>query len=62
MTIATLMTSTEFEAFLAQTDGLWELIHGETIAKMPTEQHGVIVATIVRHVGNFIEEKGIMMC
>ncbi len=53
------MTSTEFEAFLAQTDGLWELIHGEVIAKMPTEQHGVIAANIARHIGNFIEEKGI---
>jgi Uma2 family endonuclease len=59
MTIATLMTSTEFEAFLAQNDGLWELIHGEIIAKMPTEQHGVIAANIVRHIGNFIEEKSI---
>ncbi len=59
MTSATLMTDTEFEAFLADVDGLWELIHGQVIAKMPTEQHGVIAANIARHIGNFIEEHDI---
>jgi len=53
------MTSTEFEAFLAEADGLWELIHGEVIPKMLTEQHGVIAANIARHIGNFIEDEGI---
>lgn len=59
MTTATLMNVAEFEAFLAEADGLWELIHGEVIAKMPTEEHGVIAANIARHLGNFIDEKGI---
>lgn len=59
MTTTTLMTATEFEAFLAEHDGLWELIHGEIIAKMPTEQHGVIAANIVRYIGNFIEGQAI---
>lgn len=44
-----LYTVAEFEEFLRQpenTDRLFELIHGEIIEKMPTEEHGMIAINI----------------
>ena len=46
----------EFEAFLVQAENqgrLFELINGEIIEKMPTEQHGYIAGLIVTAINNF---------
>jgi Uma2 family endonuclease len=53
-----LVTVAEFEPMQAQLenrDRLLELIDGRISEKMPTEQHGVIVGELVRHLGNHIE-------
>lgn len=45
-----LYTVQEFEAFLAQAehaDPRFELIHGEIVEQMPTEQHGIIARNIL---------------
>jgi Uma2 family endonuclease len=42
-----LYTVVEFEKFSAQhTDWPFELIHGEIVEKMPTEEHGKLAALI----------------
>ena len=55
-----LYTVAEFEAFLAEPenrDRLFELINGEIVEKMPTEEHGMIAAEIARLLGNFVKPK-----
>lgn len=44
-----LYTFEEFEAFISQpqnSDRLFELINGEIVEKVPTQEHGVIAANI----------------
>jgi Uma2 family endonuclease len=51
-----LYTVAEFEQFIAQPenrDGLFELINGEIVEKMPTEEHGMIAAIIVAALVNY---------
>ena len=53
-----LYTAIDFEEFIAlpeNRDRLVELIHGEMVEKVPTEEHGIIAAAIARFIGNFIE-------
>lgn len=48
--IVQLVTVDEFEQFLAlpeNADRLFELIDGEIVEKMPTEEHGIVAANIV---------------
>lgn len=52
-----LRTVEEFEQFAdlpENRDRLLELIHGEIVEKVPTEEHGVIAATIARLLGNYV--------
>ncbi len=49
-------TIAEFDAFLAQPENqerLFELVNGEIVEKMPTEQHGYIVGLIITALNNF---------
>lgn len=51
-----IMTLDEFEAFIAQPDNaerLFELIHGEIVEKMPTEEHGELALLIGSKVRDF---------
>ena len=42
-----LVTIEEYEAFLAEhPDGLYELVHGEIVEKMVSQEHGVIATKI----------------
>ncbi len=53
------VTTEEFEAFLQlpeNQDRLFELIHGEIVEKMPTEEHGVIVINIGIAIGVFVKQ------
>jgi len=53
-------TIQDFEAFVAKhTDSLFELIHGEIVKKMVTEEHGVIVGTIVVEIGIYLKSNPI---
>jgi Uma2 family endonuclease len=50
-------TVDEFEQFLRapeNLDRLFELIHGEIIEKMPTEEHGYIAGLFVTKLNNFV--------
>jgi Uma2 family endonuclease len=52
-------TVEEFEAFAESGDNrhrLLELINGEVVEKMPTEEHGITALNFGRYIGNFIEE------
>jgi Uma2 family endonuclease len=54
----TRITQAEFEQFLAlpeNADRRFELINGEIIEKMPTEEHGVIAVKLILRVGGHIE-------
>ena len=56
-----LITVTEFEAFLSQhPNGLYELIHGEIVEKVPTQEHGVIATKISARLLVFMEDNGII--
>lgn len=47
---------TDFEAFVAKhPDRLFELIHGEIVEKMVTEEHGMIAAKIVIELGIYLK-------
>ena len=51
------ITVDEFDIFLRQPEnhgGLFELIHGEIAKKMPTEEHGQIVASIIIVLGAYL--------
>jgi Uma2 family endonuclease len=53
-----LITTSEFEKLLSQPEyknGLFELIHGEIVEKMPTERHGFIVFRLIVLLGIYIE-------
>lgn len=53
------LTVDEFEHFLRQPenqDGLFELINGEIVEKMPTEEHGEITTNIVVPLGGFVRQ------
>ncbi|MEZ4727153.1 MAG: Uma2 family endonuclease [Caldilineaceae bacterium] len=53
------VTTEEFEAFLQlpeNQDRLFELIHGEIVEKMPTEEHGVIVINLGIAIGVFVKQ------
>ena len=54
--LARQQTVADFDAFLNQPenqDRLFELINGEIVEKMPTEQHGYIAGLIVTAINNF---------
>jgi Uma2 family endonuclease len=52
-----LITLAEFEAFTrAHPEGLFELINGEIVEKMTTEQHGQIAAIIVSEIRFFLRQ------
>lgn len=52
-----LITVDEYEDFLAQhPDGLYELIHGEIVEKVPTQEHGVIATKIAARLLVFMED------
>jgi Uma2 family endonuclease len=56
------MTVDQFEAFLAQpenADGLFELIHGEIVEKVPNDIHGNVVFIIVGEIYAFLRQHGI---
>jgi Uma2 family endonuclease len=54
------ITIAEFEAFLAEhPNGLYELIHGEIIEKVPTQEHGVIATKISARLLTFMEDNDI---
>lgn len=51
-------TIEEFEEFIARpenSDRLFELIHGEIIEKVPTQEHGFICAKLIIRLGGFLE-------
>jgi Uma2 family endonuclease len=55
-----LITVTEFEDFLAEhPSGLYELIHGEIVEKVPTQEHGVIATKIAARLLVFMEDNNI---
>jgi Uma2 family endonuclease len=55
-----LITIAEYEAFLAEhSNGLYELIHGEIVAKVPTQEHGVIATKISARLLVFMEDNKI---
>ena len=57
-----LYTVEEFEAFIKRPenrDRLLELINGEIVEKMPTEEHGIIVLTIGTEIRIYLKENPI---
>ncbi len=49
-------TIADFDKFLSQSENqerLFELVNGEIVEKMPTEQHGYIVGLIITAINNF---------
>jgi Uma2 family endonuclease len=55
-----LITVHEFEDFLAEhPNGLYELIHGEVVEKVPTQEHGVIATKISARLLVFMEDNNI---
>jgi Uma2 family endonuclease len=55
-----LITVKEFEDFLAEhPNGLYELIHGEIVEKVPTQEHGVIATKIAARLLVFMEDNNI---
>lgn len=54
------VTAAEFEAFLQlpeNQDRLFELIHGDIVEKMSTEEHGIIVINIGIAIGVFVKQR-----
>ncbi|MBM3223899.1 MAG: Uma2 family endonuclease [Candidatus Tectomicrobia bacterium] len=57
-----LYTVTDFERFIAlpeHRDQYFELIHGEIIAKVPTEEHGLIAGNIYGSLWQYTRQSGI---
>lgn len=55
-----LITLAQFEDFLKQhPNGLYELIHGEILEKVPTQEHGVIATKIAARLLVFMEDNGV---
>jgi Uma2 family endonuclease len=55
-----LITVDEFEEFLAEhPSGLYELLHGEIVEKVPTQEHGVIATKISARLLVFMEDNNI---
>lgn len=53
------VTTEEFETFLHQPENqerLFELIHGEIVEKMPTEEHGIIMINIGTAIRLFLKQ------
>ncbi len=56
------LTVEEFETFAESGENrhrLLELINGEVVEKMPTEEHGITAGKFARYIGNFIEDNEI---
>ena len=54
------ITVAEFEQLLAlpqNQDRLLELIHGEIVEKMPTEEHGLLSGNIITSLNNFVKPR-----
>lgn len=59
MTIETRMTVAEFEVFIAQQpdgDKRFELVYGEIVEKMPSEEHAFIAANLTIDIGNYLRQ------
>ena len=54
-----LMTITEYEAFIDTHEGLYELINGEIVEKVVTEEHGVIVVNIATEIRIYLKQNPI---
>jgi Uma2 family endonuclease len=55
-----LYTTDEFEEFIAlpeNSDRRFELIYGEIVEKMPTEEHGFVAGNIVWRLNNFVKPR-----
>jgi Uma2 family endonuclease len=55
-----LVTIRDFEAFIAQpenVDRLFELIHGEIVEKVPTEEHSLVVGDIYMELRLFVDAR-----
>lgn len=60
MTVETLISIENYEAFLeAHPDGLFELVHGEIVEKVPTQEHSVIATKISARLLVFVEDHNI---
>ncbi len=60
MTVETRISLDEYEAFLeVHPDGLYELIDGEIVEKVPTQEHGVIATRIGARLLVFVEDNNI---
>ncbi len=54
-----LYTVNEYESFIAKPnhqERLFELVHGEIVEKLPTEEHGVIAANIVTEIKIYLKQ------
>ncbi len=54
-----LMTIEEYEAFLEVHEGLYELINGEIVEKLVTEEHGIIVVNIATEIRMYLKKNPI---
>src|SRR4029450_1546931 len=57
-----LVTVVEFEQFLAlpeKRDRFFELIHGEIVEKVPTEEHGLIVGNLCGFLWQYTRQSGL---
>lgn len=54
-----LITIEVYEDFLASHDGLYELIHGEIIEKVVTEEHDIIVVNIATEIKIYLKQNPI---
>jgi len=57
-----LYTVDEFEAYIERPENVerrFELIHGEIVEKMPTEEHGIIVLRIGSRLFVFVQQHGL---
>jgi len=63
MTIETrLVTAAEYEAFIAKPendDKHFELVHGEIVEDMPTEEHSIAAGNIYFHLRSFVQPSGL---
>jgi Uma2 family endonuclease len=51
-----LYTVDEFEEFLANADGLFELINGEIVEKVTTEEHSLVVGDLYMALRTFVDQ------
>ena len=57
-----LMTAAEFEAYIADpanADRHLELINGEVVEDMPTEEHSIAAGNLYFHLRRFVDDKGL---